>query len=427
MSWHTWNKADKILLTAAMCFLVAVYLHLTYRDNIAVSVFLFCTEAALVGGLADWFAVTALFRRPLGFPYHTAILPHRRESFIAASIVLVQKEFFSRKKIFSYVKKADFVAKLLSWLQKEDVQKMIASYIEMTAMQILQSQAGRVYINHLSPCIEKKAAEYFSIDKFKELLQEGSSGRDINLLTDDLLKQLADKIAEPEVASAIEKMLRDYYQEMAGNSLAGLLSGMAVSFNIVNFEELTALIQEEFVSVLRKPVEGNLQFRQEIIKTLFTLAGNFLDDAESRKSIEEVRIYLLSHVPWEGYIHSVFETAVLSQEQNDKTTHGDGFGCLYLLSREALQHFVSVLMEDSSLQKTINHFIYDMAARSALQAQEMAGTIVRSVLERMTDDQLNQLVYGKAEADLVWIRINGSVVGAGIGLLLFCLLHLIWA
>ncbi|MBQ3434590.1 MAG: DUF445 family protein, partial [Selenomonadaceae bacterium] len=56
--------------------------------------------AALVGGIADWFAVTALFKKPLGFPFHTAILPRRRKDFVKASVVMVQQEFFSRRTIF---------------------------------------------------------------------------------------------------------------------------------------------------------------------------------------------------------------------------------------------------------------------------------------------------------------------------------------
>src|SRR4051812_24890957 len=51
-------------------------------------------EAALVGGLADWFAVTALFRHPLGIPIpHTAIIPHRREKIIESIVSMVQNEW----------------------------------------------------------------------------------------------------------------------------------------------------------------------------------------------------------------------------------------------------------------------------------------------------------------------------------------------
>ena len=89
---QTWNKADVALISSALFFLLALYLHLHVPSAIWTDGLLMVSEAALVGGVADWFAVTALFRRPLGFPYHTAILPRRRDSFIHAIVVMVQKE-----------------------------------------------------------------------------------------------------------------------------------------------------------------------------------------------------------------------------------------------------------------------------------------------------------------------------------------------
>ena len=74
----SWNKADRVLFLAFLVFLLALFVHLQLPHSVFASGFLFCAEAALVGGIADWFAVTALFRKPLGFPYHTAILPRRR-------------------------------------------------------------------------------------------------------------------------------------------------------------------------------------------------------------------------------------------------------------------------------------------------------------------------------------------------------------
>ena len=69
--------------------------------------------------------------------------------------------------------------------------------------------------------------------------------------------------------------------------------------------------------------------------------------------------------------------------------------------------------------------LYDLIARSALHAQTLVGVVVESVLARLTDEQLNHLVYDKVEPDLLWIRMNGSIVGSGIGLVIFILLQLV--
>ena len=124
-TWKDWNKADKTLLAAFAAFLMALATHLYCPGNRVAEGFLFCAEAALVGGIADWFAVTALFRKPLGFPYHTAILPRRRAAFVKASVTMVQKEFFSRRKIFRHLERLHLLPMLLSWLKAPETKERL--------------------------------------------------------------------------------------------------------------------------------------------------------------------------------------------------------------------------------------------------------------------------------------------------------------
>ena len=74
-------------------------------------------EAAVVGGLADWFAVTALFRHPLGLPIpHTAIIPNRREKIIESIVSMVQNEWLSPDVIGWRLGRIGLRALLLEWL-----------------------------------------------------------------------------------------------------------------------------------------------------------------------------------------------------------------------------------------------------------------------------------------------------------------------
>ena len=75
------NMANKILALVFCLFLLAIWLRVTYRHIPAVEMFYTAMEGALVGGIADWFAITAIFTKPLGFPWHTALLPRHRGLF----------------------------------------------------------------------------------------------------------------------------------------------------------------------------------------------------------------------------------------------------------------------------------------------------------------------------------------------------------
>jgi uncharacterized membrane-anchored protein YjiN (DUF445 family) len=90
--------------------------------------------------------------------------------------------------------------------------------------------------------------------------------------------------------------------------------------------------------------------------------------------------------------------------------------------RGEYRRMLQLVESDEGLRRSVGHFLYDLIARTALHAQTLVGVIVTQVLSRLTDEQLNHLVYDKVEPDLLWIRMNGSIVGAGIGLVLFLII-----
>ena len=83
-----------------------------------------------------------------------------------------------------------------------------------------------------------------------------------------------------------------------------------------------------------------------------------------------------------------------------------------------------LLKTDEVLRKNVEKFLYDLIARSALHAQTLVGVIVTNVLNRLTDEQMNHMIYDKVEPDLLWIRMNGSIVGAAIGIMIFLLFQI---
>ena len=130
-----WNAADTTLLCAAFVFLASLGFHILNPNSIIAEGILFVAEAALVGGVADWFAVTALFKKPLGFPFHTAILPNRRQDFVDASVNMVQNEFFSRRSIFTKISNLHLLPKLVVYMKRSDIR---ASAIKILFKQLVE-------------------------------------------------------------------------------------------------------------------------------------------------------------------------------------------------------------------------------------------------------------------------------------------------
>src|SRR4051812_17405300 len=84
--------------------------------------------ASMVGGLADWFAVTALFRRPLGLPIpHTAIVVERKDQFAATLAAFIRESFLDRELLVERVRTAGLVGRMGAWLAKEDNAARVAA------------------------------------------------------------------------------------------------------------------------------------------------------------------------------------------------------------------------------------------------------------------------------------------------------------
>ena len=79
-------------------------------------------------------------------------------------------------------------------------------------------------------------------------------------------------------------------------------------------------------------------------------------------------------------------------------------------------------MKNTAAKVAFEKFIDELTARVALHAQPLVGVVAKSALDKLTEEQLNNLVYDKAEQDFIWIRLNGSIVGSVVGLAIFILI-----
>lgn len=416
MMWSKLNKADKTLLFAGACFFFFLCLNIEYPDNVFAEGLLFCSEAALVGGIADWFAVTAIFEKPLGFPYHTAILPRRREQFIEATGKMLQKEFFSRKKLLSKVKKIDFVAVFTEWLQKEENAKFVADRLIDFFEDMKKKHSGKIAKNF------KESFDNYPVNNmlksFGEELKnpESPKGAEVAGL---LFTKLREYASTPEAKSRIENALEDYQNsklQVAGG-MAAMMAGFAQSMNMINIPEASMLAQNQMISLLDKLLQENSEEQRNLLSALGECLLDFTEDEEKSQSIKSLWRKLVS----EDIIEKGISSITIEGAGKDAHTADD----VKKIAMDIISHWIAIMSKEEKLHNAVNKLFYDAAARSVLQAQELLAEIVRKVLSSLTDKQINHLVYDKAEPDLLWIRMNGSIVGAGIGAVIFAVMAIL--
>ncbi len=422
--WAGWNDADKTLLFAAVLFVFGLCLHLSYPESLFADGFLFVAEAALVGGIADWFAVTALFRKPLGFPYHTAILPSRRDAFVKASVIMVQKEFFSRRKIFRHLGKLHLMPMLIGWLDKQETRNMLLERLMKYTKEILIRQEPAAQSEVLAKQLRevlRQAPEQKFIDECGRWLK--SSGKDREIIA--RIATAAYSYAERrETRDELEQMLEAYGRERAKSPAEILMAGFAQMFNLVNFEEAAELMQKQLLSMIDELRNPDSELQAEVLSIFSEKLAELREEPEFQQMSKELREELVAELPLEEAIGRTW--CQIKDEFIRSEAESDSMEKLPAVHSWLRQIFVSeyvrgvsLLKTDEALRKNVEKFIYDLIARSALHAQTLVGVIVKNVLNMLTDEQMNRLVYDKVEPDLLWIRMNGSIVGAGIGIILF--------
>lgn len=400
MIWQNWNKADRTLLAAAVIFLFALCLQVQYPGNVFAAGFLFCAEAALVGGIADWFAVTALFEKPLGFPWHTAILPRRRQSFIEATGRMLQREFFGKKALVAKVKRIDFAGKLLGWLERPESRQLVAKWLADRGRNWLEAQDGTSLSGVLAARLGDLAAGSMTPERIRSFLLYGA-------------KELESVARQPEFADKIEAGLDEYIESKLQGPMAMMMAGFAQSVNVLNTEEAAALIKDRCILFLERVQQEESEEAEQLLDMAEKISCFLQKNFAARQELDHAVLNSVQRLNLNEYLFNATDERDILDGQ------------LQELAGSIVQVVYGMLRENSSLQREVSGICYQLAARGVMQAQEMLGSIAGDVLGTMTDEQINRLVYDKAEPDLLWIRMNGSIVGAVIGLVIFAVMQFI--
>ena len=400
MIWQNWNKADRTLLAAAVIFLFALCLQVQYPGNVFAAGFLFCAEAALVGGIADWFAVTALFEKPLGFPWHTAILPRRRQSFIEATGRMLQREFFGKKALVAKVKRIDFAGKLLGWLERPESRQLVAKWLADRGRNWLEAQDVTSLSGVLAARLGDLAAGSMTPERIRSFLLYGA-------------KELESVARQPEFADKIEAGLDEYIESKLQGPMAMMMAGFAQSVNVLNTEEAAGLIKDRCILFLERVQQEESEEAEQLQAMAEKISCFLQKNFAARQELDHAVLNSVQRLNLNEYLFNATDERDILDGQ------------LQELAGSIVQVVYGMLRENSSLQREVSGICYQLAARGVMQAQEMLGSIAGDVLGTMTDEQINRLVYDKAEPDLLWIRMNGSIVGAVIGLVIFAVMQFI--
>ena len=363
-------------------------------------------EAAMVGGLADWFAVTALFRRPLGLPIpHTAIIPENKDRIADTMAGFLRENFLTPQVVARRMVAMNLASAVGSYLAEPRAanDSRVRAGAGELAVEILESldpdRLGTQVRAGLAAQIERLEIAPLLGSMLDAMIEDGR-----HRIVIDKIIRWAGLVLEDN-----EQLVRDMVQARANAILR--LTGLDERLANSVIDGLYKLLAEVLIDPdhpLRSKIEEGLQ----------QFATGLRDDADLRARIERMKVELLKNPAIADWWQSVWERIRARLIASIREGSADG---AYL--GETLAELGGALRDDARLQQQVNRFARRTAVGIASRYGDQIVQLVSETVRRWDATTLTDRVESAVGRDLQFIRINGTLVGGLVGLTLHFLLE----
>jgi uncharacterized membrane-anchored protein YjiN (DUF445 family) len=356
-------------------------------------------EASMVGGVADWFAVTALFRRPLGLPIpHTALIVERKDQFAVTLGQFVQENFLNADVLAERIRAARLVPRLAGWLTGRANAARFAGHaadLVVTAAEALRDEdVQRVLTAELTRAVDAVEVAPLAGRVLRVIIAGGHHDELFNTVLSGADRYLTDHSAE----------LRELFEAEAPRWIPD-----AVYRRV--FDRMFTRLRERLAAMAADPDD---ETRHQFEKWIAGLPDRLETSPELRERGEQLKRDVLGSAGLRDWSSSLWQRA----KETLRTQAADPDSELRRRLAEAMMAAGRRLESDLPLADGLERMVESGARALAGQFHDELAGLVTGTIERWdaaeTSSQL-ELLLGH---DLQYIRINGTVVGAGIGVAL---------
>ncbi|WP_285725751.1 DUF445 domain-containing protein [Psychromicrobium xiongbiense] len=392
-----------LLVLAAIAFAVSFALQARYPWLSYVRA---AAEGAMVGALADWFAVTALFRRPLGLPIpHTAIIPQRKDAIGASLGDFVESNFLSEDVIREKLSSLRMSHRLGLWLLKPGSAERLASEGATAirgAMAVLRDDDVQAVIESLvrhyvlappwGPPVGRLAEQIFAAGHHRKL---------VDLLVDRASDWVdANRATVTRVVSdRSPSWVPGFVDDLVGDRIYAEVRGFVRAIQADPQHQVRRALDEYL-----KKLADDLQHDPAMIARAEGIKEQVLDSPRVRE---------LAGSTW-----ATVKNALLTAVDDPDSVLRQKFVAIIL-------DFGHRLADDAELAGKVDGWITETAAYLVRTYRHDIASIITDTVERWDAQEASQKIELQVGRDLQYIRINGTVVGALAGLAIFTLAQLV--
>lgn len=358
------------------------------------------SEAAMVGALADWFAVTALFHYPLGIKIpHTNLIENSKERIGDNLGNFVVENFLSPENIRPYIQKIKISAFVGDWLSKERNQENLMKEVSTIVLDILNKLDDAEVVNFIG----KKAKEMSDDLKFNEIIGNG-------------LEYILDKKDHQRFVTNLSKQIKEYVlnnQQLVKERVKSesfFLVPKFVDDGIA--DKITKGLSKYFEEV---ELNEDHSLRAEITQKLYEFSKEIQTEEKWAEEFRNIKNDVLKEEKIAQYSTDIWNSIKksLSKELEEEQSS------LKKYIQKNLSELSNNLKTDEKFQNKIDHWVRVTAYKYILKNTHQFGALISSTVGNWEGKELSEKLELEVGKDLQFIRVNGTIVGGLVGLVIY--------
>lgn len=369
-------------------------------------------EAGLVGGLADWFAVTALFRHPMGIPIpHTALLPKNRKRVTKGLINTLENEWLTKESITNKVKEMQLAQMVLQIAERE----MQSDAVKKGIVTIAEKAIVSIDTEKLAVIIEKELKTYLHTMNTSNILQVLVDQLVVQEYDEKTLDYILVKVKDWTAQDEARYQLGSLGMKAMENiKVDGFLQFTLKSFmNIVDEDKIGGILQKFIISNISGLQDADNSTRQLI---LAKIRQEIINVKENEALLQELENWKEKWIANGNATDKIKEMLEQVQQKAVAFVNNEEFADKYVIP--FLQKQMNKIKDDEVTVQKIEDWLQKQVVKLVENNHSKIGKLVQENLDKLDDKTLIEMIENNVGKDLQWIRVNGAVCGFMIGLVL---------
>lgn len=364
------------------------------------------SEAAMVGALADWFAVTALFAYPLGIKIpHTNLIENSKNTIGENLGLFVVDNFLTPEVLKPYINKINAAEFLANWLSQPKDRHAITLQITEIAEDAIQNLDDKIVADFIAGQAHTLLRQVKANELIANTLQYIITQKDhVPIITQVAVKAM--QLIEENRGMVYDKVNEESYlfvPKFVNNKLADKITdGLIKYFHEVSVNEQHPIRKELdiYLQQLVNQIRTNENWKDEINNTIL----EFFDEQTIQQYALEI---------WKS-----LKTNIINMIQHETSP-------IYAYIDKIILNITNQLKSEQELQHKLNGWLQKTAYKYILKNNKVVGQLISDTIEKWDGKALSEKLELEVGKDLQYIRINGTLVGGMVGLLIYTLTKLI--